>query len=480
VTIPARTLQPSGDTKRGPRYAFLIASGAVASLAIAQSPAEPIRFVPIIACVCLASMSLIGGRAALGRLHPVYWTNIAYITMFVAHPLAMEYLGGLQRPYHGGYNLRPTYSNAILCALLGVVASNLGMALGGSSSGEPKKRLRRVSFSTPLLMTLLGIAGYTIFAATAGKSLQSLVTGGLTGDNKAGSTAYLYLAPFLLVPSSLLFYVHYFETGRRHAKVSGALIIACLAVGLVPSGHRLMAIVSLSPPIILVALKKNLRVPAFPLVVLLSVAFLVLVGLRDVNSPAYHGGAWTSVEQSLSHPDIAISQTLVGADTEMIDAFALELRVVPNQLPYHHFSSITTLVAAAVPRALWPAKPPPADGVLDAYLFGVTEHDASAAFSIMGSLYYDSGWLGVLIGFFALGWSLRRLVDWFVRNRNDPLAQAIYASALPLTIVVLRGNLADTFGRALFTTFPLVVLWRLATKRKPHESSASNGTAPSG
>ena len=107
---------------------------------------------------------------------------------------------------------------------------------------------------------------------------------------------------------------------------------------------------------------------------------------------------------------------------------------------------------------------------------------AAAASSILGSLYLDSGLISVALGMFLIGALWSALWVWSRRYSNSVLAQILYAMGLPFIIILLRGTVTDTLGRALFLVVPLMLLiWltrlRLSalSSQVPNQSTFYNG-----
>ena len=136
-------------------------------------------------------------------------------------------------------------------------------------------------------------------------------------------------------------------------------------------------------------------------------------------------------------------------------------------------SSLTSLLFHPIPRELLPDKPSPVDGQVNTLLFpDLQPGQASVAHSVVGNFYYDSGMVGVALGMLAVGAGLRLLYAYYRAHPDNDQVRLVYASSLPLVIVLFRGNLPDTFARSLFTVVPLIIVFAVAGRRL--------GVAPTG
>jgi hypothetical protein len=83
---------------------------------------------------------------------------------------------------------------------------------------------------------------------------------------------------------------------------------------------------------------------------------------------------------------------------------------------------------------------------------------ASPASSFVGSLYADFGIYTIIIGMFLLGKILSEI--WFKFSSSNSVYSKLFYSLVPSFIVILiRGTLPDTLGRALFYFLPFFILF---------------------
>jgi hypothetical protein len=187
----------------------------------------------------------------------------------------------------------------------------------------------------------------------------------------------------------------------------------------------------------------------------------------------------TMLTDSVTHPAEQVEILLLGNDTEMFDALAVAVAVVPDELPYQHGAVVNDLIVRAVPRTAWPDKPLESNDRFVDHLFPESYQvsRAAPASSIVGSFFLDSGISTVVVGMFVLGVALKASWTWFGRRRHELGARLIFALFLPLVIVLLRGGLPHTLAIAAFTILPLVVGLRLA-RREPAVSKRTASSIP--
>jgi len=119
-----------------------------------------------------------------------------------------------------------------------------------------------------------------------------------------------------------------------------------------------------------------------------------------------------------------------------------------------------------IPRALWTSKPPDTGDVVG----------ADAGFNVSSSLwtefYIDFGYVGLAVGFLALGWTYQRLDRWLEFGRVR-MTGVVVAVAAAYSLVFLRGSLQPIFaaGVPLFAA----LLW---TQRRVVSGSSSERQVP--
>ncbi|MGY1736599.1 hypothetical protein [Geodermatophilus sp. SYSU D00684] len=404
---------------------------------------------------------------------PIHWINATYLVLFALHPLSKHLEGSVTEPYHGRFDIVPTYPSAILLGLLAMVLLNVAYQLvvgsgrrqgdGAGRTGAPApgpvvlRRLRNAGW----LLTGLGVLGLTV--------LVSLPANPVHGNSGSGRTAYAYQTPYLLIPATLVFLVLYAWGRARADLVTACLITAVYATHLMTVGARTPLLLALCAPALFAAVQWRIRVPRLGVLGIVVLAVFGFSALRDANSPTSSLGQ--SLAHSVTHPDEMLLDTFTADDTEMVDALALEMSIVPQVIAHEPGIMVVSTLGAPVPRLVWPGKPRTVDLVLNQVLFDRGVNEASVAYSMIGEAYFDSGALGVVtvaVAFGAFyGFAVRR-----GRERSaSPFGTALLAVATALVPVVIRGILAYSLAIAAFATVPLFVLSVLVARWRRQEQA---------
>ena len=482
--MPKSTAEPvratSGVAKRDanrssafPPKISAVVGVAVVILAIGSAmmvnSSNPIVLPALATCgVAVAALALAGWSKLADKTDPMVWMNIAFIAMFGMHPIAVESSGILYAPYHNLYYLEPTYAAATWLGFAATVSFNAGvfvsrhMATRNSTvphgfldglSEQDRAARAKLAQTTAWLVLLLAMLAYAAFAISAGRNPIEAILGGARRGDVVSSTAYLYYAPQMIGPATVLFL---YSALLRRKRPIGAIVLCVVQLYLfLPGGQRLVLLLTLVPVVLAYFLLTGKRVATLTVVAAAVPAIILLISMRDLG--ATDGlDLIGSLSRFFENPGAQLLEFSTGDDTEMIDALAVELQVVPSQLPHAPLSVLQTTLAAPIPSLIWPSKPQPMDSILNQYLIGTGQNNAGLAYSFVGEAYFDGGIFGVIVAFIGLG--VLSNVTYSLRWRaSSPAALLVYAALVPTSISLVRGSLAYALGRALFTVGPLVV-----------------------
>jgi len=426
---------------------------------------------------------MIGGP--IDRTNPLVWGLVAMLIMYSVHPVAVVLTGDLQYFYMLRYDRSSTYAEVTWYGLAASVALCIGYVMAGRErSARPTKAVPAHSVNPSTLAPLarrLGIAslvfavgGYTLFSITTGQNPLESILGGARRGETTSSSAYLYLSPQLIGPAgSLLCYANHHQNRSQRSVI---LILMLQVLLFVPTGQRFVLLTSLFPTLMLWMYLRGARLRGVAFAGLSVLALLGLMVLRDAGSDAGTtlAGSFRNV---INSPAESLTAFVTGPDTEMIDGLAIERQLVPEDLDHQPLSTITNTLAAPVPSVLWPGKPSTSDGVLNETLFGVQRNNAGVAYGFVGELYFDSGILGIVVGFALLGAGCQRLAQSKRAITSIPAYAPLYFALVPLVVALARGSLGLIAGRALFSAGPVMVLAVLAWSQLRRDRSAAEDSA---
>jgi len=476
---------PSQAALRGGPFVVVVGA-TLAYLAFAVSTRDE-ELLGAGACIwlCLVALALRAARGPLDRTDPFVWVNVGMVVMFGLHPIAMVLFGVIDEPFRLHYDLRPTYGEAVWLGFLSVLSFNLAVGVTpallrlarlqkprpGCPSDVELRRAVHLARPFAFVLLILAAVGYGLFVVTSGTPIADALSSGFRRGDATDTTAYFYFAPALVGPAAVL--LGYRALVLRRVPLGAAVLTLAQMVVLFGSGQRQVLLLSVVPAVMLYFVLTRRRLGAFALCLIVVLVLVALVSARDLGSVSGPTPA-RSLSETLDSPAERAQQLLTGADTEMVDALALELQFVPSQLAHSPGLTALSVAAAPVPSALWTSKPAPADVHLNSYLLRVQRNNASIAYSFTGELYFDSGWLGVILGFVLLGAAAVGVYRMKEHGSSTSTRILAYVSLVPLFVAVLRGGLAYTVGRSLFSVVPVVIFSIVVCWR----SSDRDGRAP--
>jgi hypothetical protein len=437
-----------------------------------------------IALVLATPLAARAARREFDIFEPLTVMCFGLLIMFVGRPLAL--LVGGQTEYIG-YDIMAHFDEALFVALVGCVGFVVGYALPVGRNWAAKMPPLPPVFHTDTLvafalgLSVLALLLYGVFIQQSGgyPALSSLLAGRQPEQDAfyRASTGYFYQGMLLMIPASLLLLAGGLVNHRRGLVMLAFVAMLPLAIVGSATGGRLNLMILLGGPAVYAFLHAGKRpgwlwtLPALFLALTIGIGFL-----RDArNALDRSESRVTILRESVTNPGSQFERLFLGGDTGMFDTLAVELSVVPDELPYQHGAVLIDPLVRAVPRPLWPAKPAESNDRLIDTLWPqhYAVNRASSASSIVGSLYQDSGLATVFLGMLATGILLRGLWTWLRRWKHVAGTQLLFASILPLTVVLARGNLASVLSIAAFTTIPVLIgLWLAHPPKTAYASGA--------
>lgn len=390
----------------------------------------------------------------------------ALLVMFVGRPVAdLLY----DQTVHKGYDIMATFDQALFVAFLGCLAFLAGYAVPiGNRLGQRLPSLGSTWHSDlmvayALVLFVLGMGLYALFILQSGgaATLIGLLDGRQSGQDTLyrQSTGYLYQAILFSIPAALLLIgTALLERWKSLYFIAAAMLAPLFLLG-AARGSRFNLLLLISSVAIFVFLATGKRPSRLATGVTIYLGLTVILGfLGDSrNAPDRDLSRLAIFWQSIRDPVAAVGRLVDGGDAEMFDTLANMLTVIPDDFPYQHGAVLTDLAIRIIPRPLWPDKPMESNDQFVAYMWSEQYQVARAgsASSFIGHLYQDSGLWTVFLGMFALGALLKATWVWREKWSRDLGVQLVYASVLPITLVLLRGTLTFAVAKAVFIILPL-------------------------
>lgn len=442
--------------------------------------------VAAIGVVVLAPLAWRAARHRFDPFEPIVIFAVAYGVMFVVRPAAMIIRD--ERLFFGTrhtIDVSNTTGAMLFLGLVGAVAFVIGYELvvgrGRAARAPASGRYvdEKAAVTMCLVVAAVAVGSFIVFLATAdGLETVRAILRGDTGELKQeikGTSTYLWLAWFSLVPSAIVLFALGLQ--RRHAIIVGLAV--CFGVLLllvaVPAGARIMLLPFFGAIFVFHYLRKSGRPHVLFIVLIALVALVGSTVIRDVRNRETRGESIAdSVKNVATQPGWIYDPVLSGPDAEMAPALAAALRYIPSELSYAYGETVLwDLVTRPVPRTLWPEKPlPPREKLLSTMLPDeYKDGSINSEFSVLLYFYWDFGLAGVVIGLMAFGMGSRALYEHLQHNERSLSAQIIYSLSVWLIPVALRDSPVDTLIEMAVIVLPAWLILRMSAYASPARAS---------
>ena len=152
------------------------------------------------------------------------------------------------------------------------------------------------------------------------------------------------------------------------------------------------------------------------------------------------------------------------------------IRNVPSKMGYLNGQSLIGWLFTPIPTSLWPDKPlfiqvPP---ILANVIFGELYNNVPPG--IIAELYLNFGWLGIIVGMFAVGYLLRFMFNTVKTNPNIVIIQFVYAMVMVrFTVILFNTSLGTAMLKSIIDIVPLIIVFWFVRKREasPDEATIS-------
>ena len=439
--------------------------------------------------VCLIPVFVGLLRGEHDVFEPSYLFALAFGVLFVIRP-ALEWSATHGVPTMGGLDPTPTYLAAIAVTTLGAIAfyagyfspvgAHLARRLPASPDVLDAARVRTGALS----VAVLGIGMYLAFlVTTGGLGSFAAVIAGRNPDfvsSISQPAGYLYSGLQFLFPAGVILLV----TARRWMSLSGLAGLAMVAMSVVPqlfTGARSATLPALLTLGLLWYLRRGTRPRLVTMIALALVGFVLVISVpRDYrNTDDRTGSLVDAVESSIGNAEATGREFILGLDTAMLPAFAIEISQVPDAIPYQLGSTYVEAALRPIPRAFWSAKPDAAETQLMQVLWpDLAAQRIGLAFSLFGEPYLNFGLPGVLAISALFGVAWRGLWEYWRRQPANVVAIGIFAISWPFLVVYLRGGIGVDYQRQVIALLPFIALaWFAARGQVAHARANRTGAS---
>jgi hypothetical protein len=418
--------------------------------------------VPIVARLC---------RRRLDLFEPLVIANLALVVMYVGRPGAIIASGA--DDVFKGYDISAHVRQALIITLIGSAFLQVGYALPwarrtAARLSPPRGRWNveiTVAFSIALVVLAFALFGAFLLQSGGLAVLSGMLKGRSLQQDAyfRDSSAYLYSAPALLWPASLLLFALGLAERRKGFVVAGLLLMIPLGLLAGSQGSRITLIPLLLSPAIYYYLARQRRPRLLALLVVGYLVFTVGIAyFRETRTATERVDRVHELKRSIADPGFEYSQLFLhGTDNDMFESLAVETTVVPSKLSASPFDFLYRTAAKPIPSRIWKGKPLAPEERLTRTLFPQEQSRASSSPGVVGSFYLMGLLPGVIVGMVLVGYVFRVPWEYWRLYPSESVSQLFLTASLMFIPILLRGSVGDTFARALFGLGPLLVASRL-------------------
>jgi hypothetical protein len=340
-----------------------------------------------------------------------------------------------------------------------------------STQPSPPPMDKRIAFGYIVVLAFLSVALFALHLSRLGTDVVDglrLMVGGRSPELVAawsGTTEYLSASPILAACAATLLGVR----ARWHLtpfQLAAVIVLVAYPVALFYLlGMRRFVIPSIGIPIVAWMLMRGWRPGRRLLLVAVPVAFLLLATLAYIRSPEARseaGGMAAAFAQRLANPSLAINRFILGPDTGMFPALALEVRALrsPEDFFYGR-ATVGDLVLAPIPHIVFPSKPQTARDELLVRVFGApcktTVGGICDDFSIIGTFYQDFWIPGVALLMAIVGAASAALWGRWRRSPGDARLVVAAACWIVFVPIVFRAGFTPAIQWSLYFLLPCLI-----------------------
>ncbi len=422
-------------------------------------------------------------------LEPIVAGAIMLGVLFGIRPILMLVVGDLS---YRDVDISPQFLFVAFLGFVGTVAFVAGYEWVGrrqrvASPSEPARPMaRRVAYTYIVVLVVLSVALFLLHLSRLGSDIVDgfrLMTGGLNPELAARwdeTTEYLSASPILSSCAATLLGV---SLRWRLTKIQTIVVVALVAY---PSlvfyltGDRRYVLPSIGVPIAAWLLMTGKRPGRRLLLIGGPIAFVVLATIpfvRWAESRNESGGVAAAFIDGLGNPVRAVDRFILGPDTGMFPALALEVRAL--RTPQDFFYGRATagdLLLAPIPHIVFPGKPQTARNEMLIKTYGspceVSAGGICDDFSIIGTFYQDLWVPGVVLLMAVVGAASAALWSRWKRSPLDARLVVVTAAWIVFVPIIFRAGFMPAFQWCLYFILPCLIGASLATFRVDHQRVA--------
>jgi hypothetical protein len=472
--------------------AVVIAGLAGLILSVAFSAWIAISVILATGTILIAAAPL-AARARAGTfdlLEPIVGGSVVLAVIFGVRPIVMLLADDL---VYRGVDIRPEFPFVIALGLVGTLAftgayewlrtrrkNYREVADEGGRRLEPA-----VVYPYIALLAILSVALFVVHLSRLGSDLVDglrLFAGGASPvliERWAGTTEYLSSSPVLAsCAATLLGIATSWRMSRRQVILAAAFVAYPLVVFYV-SGDRRFMIPTAGVPIVAWLLMTGRRPGRRILLLAVPAAFAVLTAIPFVRWGAAQegaGGLAAAFIQGIGNPVRAVDRFILGPDTSMFSALAVEVRVLREPADFFYGrATVGDLILAPIPHLLVPGKPQTARDELLTSAYGnpcqVITGGVCDDFSIIGTAYQDFWVPGVAALMAAFGAASAAIWSRWRRVGNDPRTVVVLVAWVVFIPIIFRAGFMPAAAWCLYFLAPCLI-GVLISMRRVEQSTA--------
>jgi hypothetical protein len=480
--------------------ASIVAAGLAGLILAAAYSAWTAISVGLALCTLVAAALPLVARLRAGTfdlLEPIVGGCVVLGAIFGVRPIAMVIAGDF---IYRGQDIRPEFPFTIALGLLGTLAFAgayewiRARRTDISRIAElPDARLEpAIIYSYIAILSVLSVVLFGVHLSRLGPGLIEglrLFAGGTSpelANRWAGTTEYLSASPILAACAATLLGVsNRWRLTRYQLTIITALIAYPLVVFYV-SGDRRYMIPTAGVPIVAWMLMTARRPRRRLLVLVVPVTFAVLTAIPFVRwetAKDNTGGFAAAFVQGIGDPVRAVERFILGPDTNMLPALAIEVRVLSAPADFFYGrATVGDLLLAPIPHILVAGKPQTARDELLIRSYGnpcqVTALGVCDDFSVIGTFYQDFWVPGVAVLMALLGALSAALWSRWRRSSNDPRLVVVLSAWVVFIPIMFRAGFMPAMAWCLYFLVPCLIGVLISIRRTKPSTTIVDRPAP--